>query len=369
MKSFFFMPWLVCLSPLVLAATPSTVAVSPAQLTALAVQVVPLQSVANQAPRVELPAQLIPAPAQEQVLPISTDGVITAIHVVEGQPIKAGQKLLTLQVPALLELQMNFLRAAGQARLAQATLKRNQQLFAEGLIAEKLLLQAQTEAQTTNNEQQTLSAQLRLYGLDLQQQQQLLRSQQPISTITLTATISGQVGRLSGRLGQRVQAGDDVLHMMQATPLWLSVEVPLAQRQGLHVGQMLTLNTLNPSEQAVVVSMAAQASSAQTVRVLAKLQHYRADLVAGSAVTVSWNQQQQGWRVPQQAIVKNEQQQPIVFVRTTQGFMVVPVTVVSSDGQQAVINASTLTGQEQVASRGVTVLRQLWQGHSSAGGE
>ena len=108
-------------------------AVTPAQMQSLGVRLLKLEQPAainGQA----FPARVVLPPSQEYVLSAPVAGVVDQLLVSENDSVQAGQPLLRLVSPELGELQLKLSEAASKGRLTQATLKREQLLFAEGIV-------------------------------------------------------------------------------------------------------------------------------------------------------------------------------------------------------------------------------------------
>ncbi|MDP1957801.1 MAG: efflux RND transporter periplasmic adaptor subunit, partial [Rhodocyclaceae bacterium] len=111
-----------------------------------------------------LPAQVIVPPAQIEVIAAAVPTMVAAVHVAYGETVKKGQPLLRLQGGALLELQRDYAGAAAQAQLAAEKRRRDEALFADGIIAQNRLSEsraAETQALALAAERR---ASLRLSG-------------------------------------------------------------------------------------------------------------------------------------------------------------------------------------------------------------
>jgi multidrug efflux pump subunit AcrA (membrane-fusion protein) len=76
---------------------------------------------------------------QMRIVAAPVGGMIEMLAVAPGSRVKRGQLVARLASPQALELQRDALQAGSQSALLQQSLKRDEQLFAEGLIAESRL--------------------------------------------------------------------------------------------------------------------------------------------------------------------------------------------------------------------------------------
>ena len=119
---------------------------------------------------------------------------------------------------------------------------------------------------------------------------------------------------------------------------------------------------------ATVLSIGSAASTGQTVTLRAEVTQGAALLRAGEFVQVrlpfASSNAGAGWAVPLQAVAR-QGDKAFVFVRTEQGFVAKPVTVLASGGQTLRVNGDLQTGQ-QIAITSVIALKAAWQGKSGA---
>ena len=85
------------------------------------------------------PAQIRVPNEQMRVVAAPVGGMVEMLAVAPGSTVKRGQVLAHLASPQALELQRDALQSSSQSALWQQNRKRDEQLFAEGLIAESRL--------------------------------------------------------------------------------------------------------------------------------------------------------------------------------------------------------------------------------------
>lgn len=197
------------------------------QVAALGVASVPVSQSAQGG--LTVPAQLRLPAQQQQVLAAPVSGLVTAIQADTGAQVRQGQWLVRLRSTQAQALRRDALQAGSQQELAERSLKRDEQLMSEGLIAQSRLDQSRTQA--------------RVARLTAQQQQQAvgqaLGSAQvsPNGEITLVAPMSGQVAELMVSVGQRVEEAAPLLKLANLQELSVELQVPVQQAQGLQAGQ------------------------------------------------------------------------------------------------------------------------------------
>jgi len=85
---------------------------------------------------IRLPAQVVVPPSQMEVIAAPLPAMVGAVRTAYGETVKKGQILARLQGAQLLELQRDFANTQAQAGLAAENLRRDESLYADGIIAQ-----------------------------------------------------------------------------------------------------------------------------------------------------------------------------------------------------------------------------------------
>ena len=311
------------------------------------------------------PARVVLPPQNEQVVSAPVAGMVDRILVGENQTVRAGDPLLRLASPEFGELQLQLMEAASASRLAQQTLKRERELFAEGIIPRRRVLEAEAAANRGGARDRQTRAALRLAGLDIDSINRIASGGSLQDGLTLLAQTTATVLSIQIKPGERINRAEPLLHMATLGHLWLDIQVPASRASSGATTRKITV-----PERAVVavpLSVGSTVSAGQTVTL-------RADVIEGAdqlrpgefvqalvpnAVTAA------AWTVPIGAVVR-QGKEDYVFVRSGDGFTAKAVTVVSSAGQ-TVTFSGPLEADDEVAITSVIALKAAWLGES--GGE
>lgn len=340
--------------------------VSAAQMQALGVTLVPLEK-PSAIEGLVYPAQVVLPPSGEQLVSAPFAGRVEELLVDEQQAVKAGQALLRLSGPEFGELQLKLFEAASKARLARKSLERERQLFAEGIIPERRVQEAEAAAQEASARQGHAEASLRLAGLDPNSIRKMVDSGKLQDELVVRAKSDGVVLSLAAKAGQRVQGSDTLLRLVKANNLWLDIQIP-ADRQKLAPSQAgaPAITVVGREVSAKLVSVGATVSDNQTVAVRARVVRGAELLRPGEVVQarVPFANNTEGWALPLQALARQDDK-AFVFVRTDKGFQAQVVNVVSSAGQLVQVTGNLHAGQ-QVATGSVIALKAAWLGKSGS---
>ncbi|MCI0357651.1 MAG: efflux RND transporter periplasmic adaptor subunit [Planctomycetaceae bacterium] len=172
--------------------------------------------------QITLPAIVAEQPGRSHIdVTTHFTGIVTKIHVVQGQAVAAGQPLFDLRLTheELIQSQTDLLKSVQEIEIIDREIARLEKLTREGGLPGKVLLERQYERE---RRQATFVAQqqaLLLHEMTEEQIRQVIKTKQLIGSITLRAMedeemtqhdrpVVLQVHELKVTLGQHVMAGD-----------------------------------------------------------------------------------------------------------------------------------------------------------------
>lgn len=288
------------------------------------------------------PGSVVVPPRQQRVVAAPLAGLVLSLTVSPGDTVRAGQLLAVLQSPQARELQAEWNVSRLQAEQAELTLARDEQLFREGLISQARLEASHMQARLSATQREERRAALHQAAADG-------------GLIRLTAPIAGVVLERSASVGQRVETAAPLLRLAQLSPLWLELQVPVAEAAALRVGAAVTVDG-QPGIGRVIAHGAVVDAAAQTVTVRAELPG--SSLKPGQAVEARVAAGPGGGRpVPPDALLR-EGGRSFVFVELGAGrFAAQPVQVQRSTAEAVIV--SGLPAQARVVVAGTASLKAV----------
>lgn len=341
---------------------PAKFAVASSQVQALGIQTTPLQKqTQNQADavRTRYPAQVVIPPNAEQVIASPVNGLISQLLVQTNDAVRAGAPLVRIASAEFGQQQLQLLQASTRARLAAQADQREKALFAEGLIAQRRVQEAQANVMDADAALQQAKAALRLMGMSAASIDKVITTGNPQDSLVLAAPQSGVVTDLVVKAGQRVDSTTALLHLAQTGILWLEIQVPVAESALWLPGT--SLNVLGRSVTARILSRSAMVESgSQMVTLRALVQGQSSQVRPGEVLSVDLPAASTAgaWDLPLSAVA-HDGQQAYVFVRTADGFNARAVQVFASAGQRVRIQGPFKAGDE-IAVSGVVALKGAW---------
>jgi len=328
---------------------------------AKAVERAPLASLASSGER-RLPAQaMVPTP-QMEVVAAPLAGVVTAVKVAYGERVKRGQVLARIQGPQLLELQREYSAARAQAEVAAESRRRDESLFADGIISQSRLSVTRAGDRQAEAALAEKRAALRLAGMPAPAADGAGFS----GSAEVRAAFDGVVLEAPAQPGQRVDATAVLFKLGRLSPLWLDIQATPAQAAGLAVGDAVRvagcatpgrLTLVAPHLDATTQALLLRAEMPNADACLKPFQFAQAMVAPARLATGSL------WRVPNGALTRH-QGQAWLFVETPAGFRPVAVKVLDETERSTLVGAdpAALDGQARIAVRGIAALKAAWLG-------
>ena len=161
-----------------------------------------------------VPAKIIPVRTSMKAITVPFDGVLTQIHVLPSQAIKAGQTLFTVRSRDYLEMNIGLEAAKGELESAKIALKQQTLLVDEGLSAGTTLLPLNANVMRARALVEEHRTPLRgIYGAGASQ-------------FKIKSPASGRIEDFDLQIGQSVDPMNAVTAIYTSNALWAEVMVP-----------------------------------------------------------------------------------------------------------------------------------------------
>lgn len=301
------------------------------------------------------PAQVVVPVARQRLVAAPLPGLVESLQVAVGDPVRAGQTLAVLRSAQASELQRDVAQATSQVDLARRSLERDEQLFAEGLIAQSRLDAARAQARQAQAQQIERRRALEQAGVSAGSGQ-----------IVLRAPIAGVVLEQHAVLGQRVEQAAPLYRIATLDRLWVEMQAPATDAAALAPGRAVRVEASPAAgrdareiEGRVIALGQSVDAATQTVLVRAEVRASNGILRPGQTVVATVEMPGAGTvRLPAMAVVE-EGGATVVFVQEAAGsFVRVPVGVVHS--ADSVVTVSGIAAGAQVVVHGTAALKAVF---------
>jgi len=301
-------------------------------------------------------------PQSSAVISAPLGGYVQSIQVNTGQRLASGQTVAVLFSSQLLEMQRELVNAEVQLRQAGERLQRDEQMAAEGIVADSRVRDArhaQVQAKVAFEERQ---AALQLAGMSPAQLAQLSAHAKVRPALAVQSSAAGTVIEVTAAAGQRVEAGAPLLRLARPGPMTLELQATMAQSAQIKPGASIRVEGCRSPGRVLAMAPTVRESN-QSVTVLALLPDGSACLRANQAVlaqVATGAAAATAVTVPSSALLRHEGKD-FVFVSEGGGYRAVPVQVAAQDGKLATLSRGPAPGTPVVVA-GVTALKGAWLG-------
>lgn len=246
-------------------------------------------------------------------------GPVSRILAVPGQRVKQGQPLLDVSSPDYSLLFASYLKARDSYRVADKNFARAQDLYAHQAIAERDLLQAESDR---NQAQADLNASLlglKILGIPKPED---LEKAPSSAEIPLLAPIGGEIVERDVAPGQLLQAGTTQAFIISnMSTVWVLANIYQGDMSEVKVGDEVTVQTDSyPDKFHGKISFISPAVDPNTRTLQARIvvDNPGEKLKNNMYVTATVNAgvEQNAIAVPDASVLRNDENQPFVYIAT-----------------------------------------------------
>ena len=247
-------------------------------------------------------------------------GPVSRILVVPGQKVQQGEALLDVASPDYSQLRTNYLKARDAYALAQKTYTRAQDLYQHHAIAEQNLEQA--DSVRVQAEGDLVAAESALKVLGITNPDALVKAP-PSFQAVVKAPISGEVVEQNVAVGQLLQTGATQCFVISDTStVFVLVNVYQKDLPYVRVGDPVTIQTdAYPDVFHGRISYVAASLDPNTRTLQARIETSNPRLKLKKdmyvVATVDAGTIQDAIAVPDSAVLRDSENQPLVYVETT----------------------------------------------------
>lgn len=296
---------------------------------------------------IELPATIEGDPQGTQVVSAAIGGRVVALTRNLGQSVGRGDTLAVIESREAAQLNAEVEAAQARAALAQTNLRREQRLFDERVSAEQDLIAARTAAREADIALRLARQQVSAAG----------GGGGSLNRLAIRAPLSGQVIARSVTLGQTVAADAELFRVANLSTVSLTLSLSAADAGRVRPGATVEVSAQGQQTTARVTFVSPVLDeTTRLVPVIATIDNRNGQWRVGesvqAAILLDGDSNGGGGgtaiSVPSTA-VQTIGDKPVVFVRTSDGFRAVAVTLGQTSGASVTI-LSGLTGREQIAA-------------------
>lgn len=269
-------------------------------------------------------------------------GRIATLSAHEGQDVRRGEILATLNSTGLSDAQLSFLKSLSQKQVAQRAVERAQLLLKADVIGSAELQRREAELAQASAELDAARDQLSLLGMPPEAIDDLQKTRSIHSESRVVASMDGTVLSRKIALGQVVQPADTVFEIADLSHVWLVADVPEQNAGKLAEGQAVEAEIAALAGQTIPGKLAFVSHTVnpetRTVRARMNLpnpaRRYKPAMLATMVLKEQTEKQQV---VPSSAVVRENDAEHVFVQRGTDTFVLRPVTLGGEYGGRRVL--------------------------------
>lgn len=309
-----------------------------------------------------LPAEVVVPNAQRRVISAPQAGLLELMMVATGESVDRGQTVARIQSPDLIALQSELLQTLTRLHLARSNLDRDEQLYKEGIIAERRYLESRSEHRELVAVMAQRRQTLRLAGMSDAAIETLERKQQLSDSVEVRAPIAGIIMEQMAVAGQRIEAATPLYRVAQLDPLWLEIHVPLQPAREISLGDVVRVPG-NDAEGHIITKGSEVHAADQGILLRAEVDQGAGNLRPGQFVEVIVLcdcRSADSYALPRPAIVRMGKR-TLVFVRVDDGFIARDVTVQQESSEYTIVTGD-IDAETVIAVSGTATLKAALSG-------
>jgi cobalt-zinc-cadmium efflux system membrane fusion protein len=191
--------------------------------------------------------QLAVPPQNKADVSILSGGIISHINVIEGQEVKQGQMLATINNQDLVKIQQDYLTAKNNFTYVEAEFNRQSQLKAAGAGTGKSFQAAEATFHAERARLTGYETQLKQLGIRAGQ----ITNGRLLSKFPVLSPINGTVGQITANTGAFVQPGTSIMEVVDNSKIHCDLTVFEKDLMQVRVGQKVTFQLTNQENQLI----------------------------------------------------------------------------------------------------------------------
>lgn len=178
------------------------------------------------------------SPPQNQAdISVHLSGVVKSINVIEGQYVKKGQVLATIESPEFAKLQEAFLTSKSNMEFLTLEYDRQKILSDENVNSKKVFQRTKSDFEIEKARFSSLQKQLNILNID--------SGKGSAPTMPVVASISGSVTAVNIKIGSNAEVGKPLFNIVDNSKLHVDLLVYEKDLQKVRAGQSIRFNLTN----------------------------------------------------------------------------------------------------------------------------
>jgi len=305
-------------------------------------------------------------PQKKAIVSYAFPARISEIHVLIGDWVKMGQKLVTLQSEEVGTAKSDFYKAMADFELAKVNYERQKRLFDRGVGAQKDFLSSEAEYKVAEASLNAAEKKLHVLGFSEQQVKQISEAHQISPIISLYAAISGKIIENNAILGAMVDQTTEILIIMDPSLLCIHADIYERDIAKIRIGQEVEVSVPAYPEEtfsgkiSFISDVLNEETRTITVRSDVKNREYKLKPGMFADINIFLNHQSKALVLPVEAVL-DEKEENIVFLKVAGKYIPQIVKIGVRNSAYAEILAGIQEGSEVVTKGNFQLKSKLYE--------
>jgi len=305
-------------------------------------------------------------PQRKAIVSYAFPARISKIHVLIGDWVKIGQKLVTLQSEEVGTAKSEFYKAQADYELAKVNHERQKRLFDRGVGAQKDFLSSEAEYKVAEASLDAAEKKLHVLGFSEQQVKQISETHQISPIISLYAAISGKIIENNAILGAMVDQTTEILIIMDPSVLCIHADIYERDIAKIRIGQEVEASVpAYPGETfsgkiSFISDVLNEETRTITVRSNIENREYKLKSGMFADINIFLNHQSEALVLPVEAVLA-EKDENIVFLKVAGKYIPQIVKIGVRNGGYVEILAGIQEGSEVVTKGNFQLKSKLYE--------
>lgn len=297
---------------------------------------------------------MVDVPPQNQAsVSAPSGGYVKSTHLMPGMHINKGETLAILEDPQIVQLQQDYLLAKSNLGYAQKNYDRQSDLNKSKAASDKVMQQAQTEAQNQNIMMRGMAEKLKAMGIN----PATLNAGNIRRSIAVASPVSGYISSVNVKIGQYVSPTEKLFEIVNTDDVHLALTVFEKDANKISIHQkVMAYTNQNPDKkyEAQILLIGKDFQPDRSVVVHCHFLNYDKTLIPGTYMNAEIEtNSEKGFTVPDEAIVTWENKQYIFQEVKPKTYEMIPVTIGNSEnGRTEIVNVSPNIKNKKFVNKG-----------------
>lgn len=305
-------------------------------------------------------------PQRKAIVSYAFPARISKIHVLIGDWVKIGQKLVTLQSEEVGTAKSEFYKAQADYELAKVNHERQKRLFDRGVGAQKDYLSSEAGFKVAEANLNAAEKKLHVLGFSEEQVKSIAETHQINPIISLYAAISGKIIENNAILGAMVDQTTEILIIMDPSVLCIHADIYERDIAKIRIGQEVEATVpAYPGETfkgkiSFIGDVLNEETRTITVRSNIENREYKLKPGMFADINIFLNHQSEALVLPIEAVL-DEKDENIVFLKVAGKYIPQIVEIGIRNGDYVEILAGIQEGSEVVTKGNFQLKSKLYE--------